>query len=180
MRGIVKGAVLAVLVVGVALAAGCSSKEGHGVATKGIAILYPTEDSKVKGFVSFERDGKGGINVVANIDGLTPGLHGFHVHEFGDCSAPNATSAGGHYNPTDMPHAAQTAAKRHEGDLGNVEADKGGHARLEITDKALRLEGPHSIIGRSVVVHARADDFKTQPTGDSGARVACGVIGYAK
>jgi Cu-Zn family superoxide dismutase len=79
-----------------------------------------------------------------------------------------------------MPHAAPTAEKRHLGDLGNLEADKNGLARLEVTDNIISLEGPKSIIGRSVIVHAHADDFKTQPTGASGARVACGVIGIVK
>jgi Cu-Zn family superoxide dismutase len=79
-----------------------------------------------------------------------------------------------------MPHGGPTAEKHHAGDLGNIEADKNGHARLEVTDHMLSLEGPKSIIGRSVVVHAQADDFKTQPTGGSGARVACGVIGITK
>lgn len=178
MRGIVKGAVISVLVLGVALMAGCG-KEGHGVSSKGIAILYPTEGSKVKGYVSFEKSGNG-VRVVADMDGLSPGPHGFHIHEFGDCSSSNANSAGGHFNPGDMPHAGPTAEKRHAGDLGNIEADKGGRAKLESTDSHISMEGKDSIIGRSVVVHAKADDFKSQPTGDSGARVACGVIGYAQ
>lgn len=178
MRRIAKGVVFSVLVLGVALA-GCSRHEGHGVSSKAIAVLYPTEGNKVKGYVSFEKDGKG-VRMIANIEGLTPGMHGFHVHEFGDCSSSDANSAGGHYNPSDMPHSGPTAEKRHMGDLGNIEADKSGRAKLEVTDKMMGLEGPHSIVGRSVVVHAKADDFKTQPTGDSGARVACGVIGFAK
>jgi Cu-Zn family superoxide dismutase len=79
-----------------------------------------------------------------------------------------------------MPHAGPKAEKRDVGDLGNLEADKNGLARLEVTDNIISLEGPKSIIGRSVIVHARADDFKTQPPGASGARVACSVIGIAK
>jgi len=178
MKGMAKWVVLVMLIMGVGLV-GCSRKEGHGVSSKAIAVMNPTEGSKVKGIVSFEKTGKG-VHLVANIEGLSPGPHGFHIHEFGDCSSPDAGSAGGHYNPGDMPHAAPTVEKRHAGDLGNVEADKSGRARLEITDKVLALEGPHSIVGRSVVVHAQADDFKTQPTGSSGARVACGVIGFSK
>ncbi|MGA2940352.1 MAG: superoxide dismutase family protein [Syntrophobacteraceae bacterium] len=102
------------------------------------------------------------------------------IPQFGNCTSPDANSAGGHFNPNDMPHAAPTAEKRHLGDLGNLEADKNGLARLEVTDNIISLEGPKSIIGRSVIVHAHADDFKTQPTGASGARVACGVIGIVK
>ncbi|MEM5788980.1 MAG: superoxide dismutase family protein [Syntrophobacteraceae bacterium] len=178
MKGIFKGLVLLTLILGVALA-GCSKKEGHGVSSKAIAVLNPTEGNKVKGYVSFERDGKG-VRLIANVEGLTPGLHGFHIHEYGDCSSPDANSAGGHFNPTDMPHAGPTAEKRHVGDLGNIEADKTGRARLEFSDKVVSLEGPHSIVGRAVIVHAQPDDFKTQPTGAAGARVACGVIGFAK
>ncbi|MEN6440237.1 MAG: superoxide dismutase family protein [Syntrophobacter sp.] len=178
MKGMAKWVVLVMLIMGVALV-GCSRKEGQGLSSKAIAIMNPTEGSKVKGIISFEKTAKG-VHLVANIEGLSPGLHGFHVHEFGDCSSPDANSAGGHYNPVDMPHAAPTVEKRHAGDLGNIEADKSGRARLEITDKVLALEGPHSIVGRSVIVHAQADDFKTQPTGSAGARVACGVIGFSK
>ncbi len=179
MRTIVTGAVFLLLIAGLGLA-GCSrGGEGHGISSKAIAVLNPTEGSKVKGYVSFERDGKA-VHVVAMVDGLSPGPHGFHIHEYGDCSSPEANSAGGHYNPFDQPHGGPTAEKRHVGDLGNIVADKSGHARLELTDKLLKLEGPHSIVGRAVIVHARADDFKTQPTGNAGARVACGVIGYAK
>jgi Cu-Zn family superoxide dismutase len=177
MRGILKGMAIAVLIFGVALV-GCSHKT-ESQATKGIAIMNPTQGSKVNGTVSFEKTGKG-IHVTADIEGLSPGPHGFHIHEFGDCSSPDAASAGGHFNPTDMPHGGPTADKHHAGDLGNIEADKTGHARMEITDNMLSMEGPNSIIGRSVIVHAQADDYKTQPTGGSGARVACGVIGIEK
>jgi len=179
MKGIAKGMLFSALVLGVALV-GCS-RGGHEVKPTGkaVAVMNPTEGSKVKGFVSFEKTGKG-VRVVADLNGLAPGPHGFHIHEYGDCSSPDAGSAGGHFNPTGMPHAAPNVDKRHEGDLGNVEADKSGHARLEITDKKLTLEGPNSIIGRAVVVHAQADDFKSQPAGNSGARIACGVIGIAK
>ncbi len=179
MSRIVTAAVLSLLIMGVGLA-GCSrGDKGHGISTKAIAVLNPTEGSKVKGYVSFERDGKA-VRLIAVVDGLAPGPHGIHIHEYGDCTSPDAGSAGGHYNPFDAPHAGPKAEKRHVGDLGNITADKSGHARLELTDKLLKLEGPNSIVGRSVIVHAHADDFKTQPTGDSGARVACGVIGYSK
>lgn len=178
MRGLVKGVVLSMVIFGVALV-GCSRNEGRGVSSKAIAVVNPTEGSKVKGYVSFEKAGKG-VRISANIEGLSPGTHGFHIHEYGDCSSPDAVSAGGHYNPTDMPHAGPTAEKRHVGDLGNIEADKSGVARLEVTDKMLTMEGPNSIVGRSIIVHAQPDDFKTQPTGAAGGRLACGVIGFAK
>ncbi|MHC1727518.1 MAG: superoxide dismutase family protein [Syntrophobacteraceae bacterium] len=178
MRGIVKGVLLSVVIFGVALT-GCSRKSGPTEVKEGIAVMNPTEGSKVRGMVSFVKSGKG-VRITANIQGLAPGLHGFHIHEFGDCSSPDANSAGGHFNPTDSIHGAPNAEKRHAGDLGNVEADKSGQARLEVTDGMLKLEGPESIIGRAVIVHAQPDDFKTQPTGNAGARLACGVIGIAK
>ncbi len=178
MREIVKGALLSGLILGVALA-GCSSKIAEPEVKEAIAVMNPTEGSKVHGVVSFKKDGKG-VRIIANIEGLSPGPHGFHIHEFGNCTSPEANSAGGHFNPTDMPHAGPKSEKRHVGDLGNIEADKNGLARLEVTDNVISLEGPKSIIGRSVIVHAGADDFKTQPTGASGPRVACGVIGIAK
>jgi superoxide dismutase, Cu-Zn family len=178
-RGAVWGLSICLIVIAVALSA-CTRKGGTPTeVTKAIAVLYPTEGSKVKGVVSFERT-RQGVTVSATIEGLAPGPHGFHVHEYGDCTSPDANSAGGHFNPLDMPHAAPTADQRHEGDLGNVEAPKSGPAKVEFVDKMLALEGPGSIIGRAVVVHAQADDLKTQPTGASGARVACGVIGIAK
>jgi Cu-Zn family superoxide dismutase len=111
---------------------------------------------------------------------LNPGTHGFHVHEFGDCSAPDFASAGGHFNPTSEPHAGPKDAHRHEGDLGNVEAGADGSVAVDYTDSGLRFEGDKSILGRAVVVHANADDLKTQPSGNAGGRVACGVIGVAK
>jgi Cu-Zn family superoxide dismutase len=159
--------------------AGCSRKIAEVEVKEALAVVNPTEGSKVNGTVSFAKDGKG-VRITANIEGLSPGLHGFHIHEFGNCSSPDANSAGGHFNPTDMPHAGPKAEKRHIGDLGNLEADKNGVAKLEVTDDIMSLEGPESIVGRSVIIHARSDDFKTQPTGGAGARVACGVIGISK
>ena len=117
----------------------------------------------------------------AELTGLQPGQHGFHIHEFGDCSdVAKAASAGGHFNPTNHQHGAPDASDRHEGDLGNIEADAQGKAHVDITDKVLKLSGNESIIGHAVIVHEKADDLKTQPTGDAGGRLACGVIGVAK
>lgn len=150
--------------------------------TKGIAVLHPTAGNNVSGTVIFTPVADGdGVKVHAEIAGLTPGKHGFHVHEFGDCSAADASSAGGHFNPTHKPHAGPESPERHEGDMGNVEADASGKAKLDYLDHQISLSNDDkSAIGRSVVVHAKPDDLKTQPSGDSGARVACGVIGWAK
>src|SRR5438309_11155630 len=147
---------------------------------KAVAVLHPTAGNKVSGTVTFTEEADG-VRVRAEITGLTPGNHGFHIHEFGDCSAADASSAGAHFNPTNNPHAGPDAAERHVGDMGNVEADAAGKATLEYVDHQISLTNDQrSVIGRSVVVHAKAYDLKSQPSGDSGARVACGVIGRAK
>jgi superoxide dismutase, Cu-Zn family len=147
---------------------------------KAIAVLHPTAGNKVSGTVTFAEEADG-VRVHADLTGLTPGKHGFHVHEFGDCSAPDLASAGGHFNPTNKPHAGPDDAERHVGDMGNIEADSSGAAKLDYVDHEISLTNDQrSIIGRSVIVHAKADDLKSQPSGDSGARIACGVIGVAK
>jgi Cu-Zn family superoxide dismutase len=122
----------------------------------------------------------GGVKVVAEVTGLTPGDHGFHIHEFGDCGDAEAKNAGGHFNPGGHDHGGPDAEARHKGDLGNMTADATGKAHYERVDKHLKLGGENTIIGRSVIVHEKMDDLKTQPTGNAGARVACGVIGVAK
>lgn len=147
--------------------------------TKAIAVLNSTKGSPVKGMVMFEAV-KGGTKVTAHISGLKPGKHGFHVHEYGDCSADDATSAGGHFNPGMMPHSMPSSEKRHVGDLGNIEADKDGNAHVEYVDAMISFSGPNSILGRGVIVHEKEDDLKTQPTGNAGGRLACGVVGVSK
>lgn len=146
---------------------------------RAVAVLHAASGGKVEGTVWFEPAGNG-VRVKARVTGLTPGMHGFHVHEFGDCSAADFTSAGGHFNPMFQPHGAPQAAARHVGDLGNVEAGADGVATLDWTDSQLAFHGHHGVVGRAVVLHAKADDLKTQPTGDAGGRLACGVIGIAK
>jgi superoxide dismutase, Cu-Zn family len=155
-------------------------EEKSSAPLKAIAVLHPTAGNKVSGTVAFTEVADG-VQVHAELTGLTPGNHGFHVHEFGDCSAADLSSAGAHFNPTNKPHAAPDATERHVGDMGNVEADASGKAKLEYVDHQISLTNDQqSVIGRSVVVHAKADDLKSQPAGDSGARIACGVIGRAK
>jgi Cu-Zn family superoxide dismutase len=147
-----------------------SSKTG----TKAKVILKPTKGNKVTGTVTFAVVSDG-VKVVADIDGLTPGKHGFHVHEFGDCSAPDGSSAGGHFNPTKKDHGAPDTADSDVGDLGNITADANGHAHFERIDKVIALKGENNVIGRSMIVHEKADDF-SQPVGNAGGRLACGVI----
>lgn len=144
-----------------------------------IAVLEPTQGNTVTGIVKFTKV-DGGVHVQAHIEGLTPGLHGFHVHQYGDLSAPDGASAGGHFNPSGHDHGGPDAEKRHIGDLGNLEADENGHAHYDRVDAHLSLSGVDSIIGRGLVVHADPDDLTSQPTGNAGGRVAVGVIGIAQ
>ena len=147
--------------------------------TRATAVLRSAAGGKVEGTVTFTKV-EGGVKVAAHITGLAPGTHGFHVHEFGDCSAADGSAAGGHFNPTGESHGAPTDPQRHTGDLGNIEADAQGTADLEYVDTRASFDGPASILGRGVIVHANPDDFKTQPTGNAGGRLACGVIGVSK
>lgn len=143
---------------------------------KAICVLYPTNGNEVTGTVRFEHTDEG-VRVTADVKGLSPGKHGFHVHEYGDCSAPGATTAGGHFDPENQPHGGPKDMQRHVGDLGNIEANENGIATMEMVDSKLTLVGENSIIGRAVVVHKGEDDLESQPTGKAGPRVACGVIG---
>ncbi|MCC6421203.1 MAG: superoxide dismutase family protein [Gemmataceae bacterium] len=147
--------------------------------TRAICVMVPLSGSKVQGVVYFTQKGNA-MEVSGKISGLTPGLHGFHVHEFGDLTDEKGMSTGGHFDPEGAPHGGPKAEKRHVGDLGNILADKNGVATIKMTDKLLSLHGPHSIIGRGLIVHAKADDLKSQPSGDAGGRVGGGVIGIAK
>lgn len=146
---------------------------------KAIAVLHPTEGNDVKGVITFTRLGDQ-VKVEGKIEGLQPGKHGFHVHEFGDCSASDAASAGGHYNPTNNQHSAPTSEDRHTGDLGNIEADDNGVANISYTGDMISFSGINNILGRAVVVHEGEDDLTSQPSGNAGSRVACGVVGAAK
>ncbi len=152
---------------------------GDSTIARAVAVLTPTKGNTVSGIVRFEAVAEG-IRVVADLTGLTPGKHGFHIHEFGDCSSEDGSSAGGHFNPAKMLHSGPSSKERHAGDLGNIEADKEGKAHLDYVDSMISFSGKNSIIGRGVIVHEKEDDLKTQPTGAAGARLACGVIGIAK
>jgi superoxide dismutase, Cu-Zn family len=146
---------------------------------KATCALSPTKGNNVSGTVTFTKV-KEGIKVVADVQGLTKGKHGFHIHDKGDCSAPDGSSAGGHFNPQGMKHNGPPDMERHAGDLGNLEANAAGKAHYEYVDLMISFEGTNSIIGKSIIVHEKADDFVTQPTGNSGGRMACGVIAISK
>ena len=158
--------------------AGCQSamQSSSEDMARASAQLKPTQGNKAIGEVNFEQAGNG-VHLFAIVDRLPPGPHAFHIHERGDCSAPDASSAGGHFNPTGQPHGSPTGGPHHAGDLPMLEADKKGKAKLEFTVAGVTLTpGQNSIIGRAVVVHSGRDDYRSQPAGDSGARIACGII----
>lgn len=141
------------------------------------AVKATSDASDISGTVFFE-DSASGLKVTAEILGLTPGLHGFHIHEFGSC-ADAGKAAGGHFNPSGAPHglmARDGALAAHPGDMGNLETDANGVSRLETALPGVTLsQGPLSVAGRSVIVHENPDDF-SQPTGNAGGRAACGEI----
>ena len=140
------------------------------------ATLEGRSGSAATGVVTFTSRGDK-LFVDARVSGLTPGEHGFHVHEVGDCSAPDATSAKGHFNPAGKAHGHHGGAERHAGDMPNLRADASGSASYAGELSMLSLGGDaNGIVGRSVVIHADPDDYKSQPAGNSGKRVACGVI----
>lgn len=143
-------------------------KDAKG-AVKGTAVLTPVPE---------------GVKIALNAEGLSKGAHGFHIHETGTCTAPDFKSAGGHFNPSGHPHGHSGAGEAHNGDMSNIQAGADGRARTEFINHAVTLgEGANSLRkagGTALVVHAKADDYKTQPTGDSGDRVLCGEIKAAK
>ena len=144
-----------------------------------VAILSPSQGNKCHGIVRFTEEG-GSVKVVADLQGLTPGQkHAMHIHQFGDCSAPDGMSAGGHYNPEGHQHGLPDKDMRHAGDLGNVQADAQGQAHHELMVKNISIAGvKNPILGRAVIVHAKPDDGG-QPVGNAGGRIACGAIGVA-
>jgi Cu-Zn family superoxide dismutase len=148
-------------------------------AQQAVAVLHPTADQHCHGVVRFTQEGES-VKVVAELEGLTPGhKHAFHIHQYGDCSAPDGMSAGGHYNPEGHQHGLPDTENRHAGDLGNVQADEQGKAHYEITVNNISISGQKNpIVGRAVIVHAKPDDGG-QPVGNAGARIGCGVIGIA-
>ncbi|MFZ2491637.1 MAG: superoxide dismutase family protein [Thermoanaerobaculia bacterium] len=164
---------LALVSMTLLILAGCASVTGPG--DSAIAQLKPTTGSTAQGTVYFKQLPDGSVQVRAYISGVPAGDHGFHVHEKGDCG-DNGNAAGGHFNPAGTAHGAM-AAGTHAGDFGNVTATPGGGAQPMFTTRSITVTpGPNSVIGKAVILHANPDDFKTQPTGNAGSRIACGVV----
>lgn len=160
--------------LGAALA-GCQSVPSD--APRATAQLQATKGNKAFGEATFEQVGSR-VRVVAYVQGLAPEReHGFHIHDAGDCSSGDGMSAKGHFNPHGKPHGHYQSPERHAGDMRSLRADKSGRAKLDTELDIITLgQGPASILGRGLIVHADPDDYKTQPTGNAGARLACGVI----
>jgi Cu-Zn family superoxide dismutase len=170
---------VAVAAAALALAEGCASSATSGAAegAQARATIESRSGSNVTGMATFTELSTGGVRAQVRIENAPPGTHGLHIHEKGDCSAPDASSAGGHFNPGGMPHAGPGDMKRHAGDLGNIEIKADGTGTLELTSDLLTVKpGPNSVVGKSVVFHEKVDDLKTQPTGNAGGRFGCGVI----
>lgn len=163
----------------VALAA-CKKSEPGAAAGDASAktSLAATEGNSVKGDIKFA-SAAGGVKISGTLEGLKPGgVSAFHVHEKGDCSAPDASSAGPHLNPDGKPHGNMSAGEHHAGDMPNISADENGKAKVELTVPGLEIGtgGPKDVIGKALVVHAGPDDYTSQPAGNAGGRIACGVI----
>jgi len=152
----------------------CSSTKTNGAMA--MAPLAPTTGQTAKGMVHFQDMPDGGVEVKIDLVNVPPGVHGFHIHDGGSC-ADDAKAAGGHFNPSNMPHAARDAVSHHAGDFGNVTAgDDGTVHETFVTHSVTVAAGPNSVIGHAVVLHANPDDLTTQPTGNAGGRIACGVV----
>lgn len=182
---------LLILLPALALAAtGCAEKESGSepadaappaesamtAPMKAEATLTSRADLTVSGMVVFTEEGDS-VTIVAHIEGAPSGVHGLHIHEFGDCSSDDFKSAGGHFNPTGAIHGGPEDEERHAGDLGNIEIGDNGAGHLELTSDMITLGvGENSVIGKGVILHEKADDLVSQPTGAAGSRLACGVV----
>jgi Cu-Zn family superoxide dismutase len=183
----------AVLLLPYAILMACGRTEPPAITTAPAAADFPTtaittasaqasltgaSGSSVNGELRLTAQGSG-VTIVGEMSGLNPRAeHGFHVHERGDCSAPDATSAGEHFNPGHMDHGPPTETARHLGDLPNIGADSEGRATVSanLADATLHDGGPNDLVGKAFIVHEKRDDYITQPSGDAGAPIACGIV----
>lgn len=147
-------------------------------AAEAVVQIAPTQGNTVTGSLALAAT-TDGVHITGSIQGLKPDAEfGFHVHEKGDCTAPDGSSAGGHFNPTQAQHGNPTGPTHHAGDMLNIKSDVQGVAQVDVTAAGTSLHGDPStdVMGKAIVVHESADDYTTQPSGNSGKRVACGVI----
>jgi Cu-Zn family superoxide dismutase len=165
-----------------ALLLGCASSKTSSTAApapagpRATAAIEARSGSTLSGRAVFTQHGDT-VHVVVDVVNAPEGVHAVHLHEKGDCSAPDATSAGGHFNPMKMEHGSPDAPTHHAGDFGNMTVGGEGHGHLELDSTMLTVTaGDHSVVGHAVVVHAKEDDMHTQPTGNAGARLGCGVV----
>ena len=176
----------AALVAVVAGLAACGSMMNEDANPRTVAMVklrsaeggtpQPNPQSPVEGLIHFS-ELRGITSVNGTVTGLKPNApHAFHVHEKGDCSTPDFSSAGGHFNPTNQPHGAHGSGAHHLGDMPQLMADASGTAKVSFNSQTLKLRGVNSIIGKSVIVHRDPDDVNHQPVGNAGPRLACGVI----
>ncbi|HYS55107.1 MAG TPA: superoxide dismutase family protein [Thermoanaerobaculia bacterium] len=164
---------LVVISASVLLAFGCASSK----APTAMATLQPSSGQTAKGTVHYSDAGEGNVDVQVDLTGVPPGTHGFHIHEKGDCGN-NGANAGGHFNPTGMVHGAPDAVSHHSGDFGNVTAEANGEVHTRLTTHSISLKSGEATnpVGKAVVLHEKADDLVSQPSGNAGARIACGII----
>lgn len=158
-----------------ALSGGCKT-DSESKPSEASAIIEGRSGRRASGFASFT-EVPDGVLIVVDIQGAPPGTHGLHIAQYGDCGAANASSAGPHFDPVDTAHGSPDSPVHHAGDLGNIEIDQAGVGHYERTILGLTVRpSPYSVVYRALVLNERADDLKTQPAGDAGARIACGVI----
>jgi Cu-Zn family superoxide dismutase len=157
----------------VLVAAACASMGSKPAA---VATLAPTGGQTAAGTVRLTQMADGSVDVQVDLTGVPAGVHGFHIHEKGDCG-DNGNAAGGHFNPAATAHGAPDAPPHHAGDFGNVTANDAGEVHTRFTTRSVTVEaGANSAIGHAIILHANPDDLMTQPTGNAGARIACGVV----
>jgi superoxide dismutase, Cu-Zn family len=173
MRTTIKLALFAVLAAGGAVAGGTKVTK-PAKPTSARAMLHDASGTEV-GRARLQQVGRG-IRVTLQVTRLAPGTHGVHVHAVGKCDTPDFASAGPHWNPTSRQHGKDNPAGMHKGDLPNVAVGSNGHGNLSFTIESATLADLVDADGAALVVHAAADDYRTDPSGNSGARIACGVL----
>jgi superoxide dismutase, Cu-Zn family len=158
--------------------AGKAAASAADMGKRAVATLEAKSGSDLTGEASFVEEANGKLSFEVRVEHVEPGSHAVHIHENGDCSAPDASSAGGHWNPTGEDHGKWGVHPFHLGDIGNIDVGPDGTGSLSLETDQWNLDetGDHSVLGHAVVVHAGTDDFKTQPSGDAGARIGCGAI----